>query len=100
MSDSIYKIGVIGLNGSGKSTLLKIMAGLDEDFIGEAAPDPSIKVGYLAQEPELDSTKDVKILVGGMAFVNAPDLAERYGADGYATDAADALKLGNQLVGL
>ena len=54
------KIGVIGLNGSGKSTLLKIMAGLDEDFIGEAAPDPSIKVGYLAQEPELDETKDVK----------------------------------------
>ena len=54
------KIGVIGLNGSGKSTLLKIMAGLDDDFIGEAAPDPSIKVGYLAQEPELDLTKDVK----------------------------------------
>ncbi len=54
------KIGVIGLNGAGKSTLLKIMAGLDDDFIGEAAPDPSIKVGYLAQEPELDPTKDVK----------------------------------------
>jgi ATP-binding cassette ChvD family protein len=54
------KIGVIGLNGSGKSTLLKIMAGLDDDFIGEAAPDPSIKVGYLAQEPQLDPTKDVK----------------------------------------
>ena len=54
------KIGVIGLNGAGKSTLLKIMAGLDDDFIGEAAPDPSIKVGYLAQEPQLDPTKDVK----------------------------------------
>jgi sulfate-transporting ATPase len=54
------KIGVIGLNGSGKSTLLKIMAGLDDDFIGEAKPDPSIKVGYLAQEPQLDATKDVK----------------------------------------
>ena len=54
------KIGVIGLNGSGKSTLLKIMAGLDDDFIGEAKPDPSIKVGYLAQEPQLDPTKDVK----------------------------------------
>lgn len=54
------KIGVIGLNGAGKSTLLKIMAGLDDDFIGEAKPDPSIKVGYLAQEPELDATKDVK----------------------------------------
>jgi ATP-binding cassette ChvD family protein len=54
------KIGVIGLNGAGKSTLLKIMAGLDDDFIGEAKPDPSVKVGYLAQEPELDATKDVK----------------------------------------
>ncbi len=54
------KIGVIGLNGSGKTTLLKIMAGLDDDFIGEAYPDPSIKVGYLAQEPQLDPTKDVR----------------------------------------
>ncbi len=54
------KIGVIGLNGAGKSTLLKIMAGLDDDFIGEARPDPSIKVGYLAQEPQLDPTKDVR----------------------------------------
>ena len=54
------KIGVIGLNGAGKSTLLKIMAGLDDDFIGEAKPDPSVKVGYLAQEPELDPDKDVK----------------------------------------
>jgi ATP-binding cassette ChvD family protein len=54
------KIGVIGLNGSGKSTLLKIMAGLDDDFIGEAKPDPSIKVGYLAQEPQLDPTKNVR----------------------------------------
>ena len=54
------KIGVIGLNGAGKSTLLKIMAGLDDDFIGEARPDPSIKVGYLAQEPQLNPEKDVK----------------------------------------
>ena len=54
------KIGVIGLNGAGKSTLLKIMAGLDDDFIGEAFPDPSIKVGYLPQEPTLDPDKDVR----------------------------------------
>ena len=54
------KIGVIGLNGAGKSTLLKIMAGLDDDFIGEARPDPSAKVGYLPQEPELDPALDVK----------------------------------------
>ncbi len=54
------KIGVIGLNGAGKSTLLKIMAGVDQDFIGEARPDPSIKVGYLPQEPSLDPALDVK----------------------------------------
>ncbi|RKZ12324.1 energy-dependent translational throttle protein EttA [bacterium] len=54
------KIGVIGLNGSGKSSLLKIMAGVDDDFIGEARPDPSIKVGYLPQEPQLDLELDVK----------------------------------------
>ena len=54
------KIGVIGLNGSGKSTLLRIMAGVDKDFDGEAAPDPSVKVGFLPQEPELDTALDVK----------------------------------------
>ncbi len=54
------KIGVLGLNGAGKSTLLKIMAGLDQDIIGEARPMPNIKVGYLAQEPQLDLNKDVR----------------------------------------
>ena len=54
------KIGVLGLNGSGKSTLLKIMAGIDTDIIGEARPQPGIKIGYLAQEPQLDETKDVR----------------------------------------
>ncbi len=53
------KIGVVGLNGSGKSTLLKIMAGEVSDFIGEAWAADGIKVGYLAQEPELDGEKDV-----------------------------------------
>ncbi len=53
------KIGVVGLNGSGKSTLLKIMAGVTDDFLGEARPAEGIKVGYLAQEPELDPDKDV-----------------------------------------
>ena len=57
------KIGVLGLNGSGKSTLLKIMAGLDNDYIGEAVPMPNIKVGYLPQEPELDDTKTVRQIV-------------------------------------
>ena len=54
------KIGVLGLNGSGKSTLLKIMAGVDQDFIGEARPQPELNIGYLPQEPELDPAKDVK----------------------------------------
>jgi ATP-binding cassette ChvD family protein len=53
------KIGVVGVNGSGKSTLLKIMAGLDKDFNGEAFPNKGTKMGYLAQEPELDETKTV-----------------------------------------
>ncbi len=54
------KIGVIGSNGAGKSTLLKIMAGLDKDIVGEAMPAPGLKIGYLAQEPQLDPAKDVR----------------------------------------
>ena len=54
------KIGVVGANGSGKSTLLKIMAGLDEDFLGEAWAAKGTKIGYLPQEPELDPTLDVR----------------------------------------
>ena len=53
------KIGVLGLNGSGKSTLLKIMAGIETEFQGEAWAADGIKVGYLAQEPELDPSLDV-----------------------------------------
>ncbi|MEL6372759.1 MAG: energy-dependent translational throttle protein EttA [Pseudomonadota bacterium] len=53
------KIGVVGLNGAGKSTLLKIMAGEIEDFQGEAWAADGIRVGYLAQEPQLDPEKDV-----------------------------------------
>jgi ATP-binding cassette ChvD family protein len=54
------KIGVIGSNGSGKSSLLKIMAGVDQDFLGEAKPADGVKIGYLPQEPLLDPTKDVR----------------------------------------
>jgi len=54
------KIGVLGLNGSGKSTLLRIMAGIDPNHEGEARPQPGIRIGYLAQEPELDPGKDVR----------------------------------------
>jgi energy-dependent translational throttle protein EttA len=48
------KIGVIGPNGAGKSTLLRIMAGVDQEFTGHAKPDPGARVGFLAQEPQLD----------------------------------------------
>ncbi len=54
------KIGVAGVNGAGKSTLLKIMAGMDKEFVGEAWAAKGATVGYLAQEPELDASKDVR----------------------------------------
>jgi sulfate-transporting ATPase len=53
------KIGVLGPNGAGKSTLLRIMAGEEQDFVGEARAAEGIRVGYLPQEPALDATKDV-----------------------------------------
>jgi len=57
------KIGVLGLNGSGKSSLLKIIAGLDDSFQGHVTFDKEYKIGYLAQEPELDESKTVKEVV-------------------------------------
>src|SRR5215471_6060434 len=54
------KIGVIGSNGAGKSTLLRIMAGVDTEFLGEAWPAEGTRIGYLPQEPRLDSDKDVR----------------------------------------
>nr|MBA2490984.1 energy-dependent translational throttle protein EttA [Gammaproteobacteria bacterium] len=53
-------IGVLGYNGAGKSTLLRIMAGVDKDFIGEARPQPGIRIGYLPQEPQLNPDIDVR----------------------------------------
>ncbi|WP_290611085.1 energy-dependent translational throttle protein EttA [Arsukibacterium sp. UBA3155] len=57
------KIGVLGLNGSGKSTLLRIMAGVDTEFEGEARPLAGTKIGYLPQEPVLDTSKTVREIV-------------------------------------
>jgi ATP-binding cassette ChvD family protein len=57
------KIGIIGLNGSGKSTLLKIIAGIEKSFDGEVVFSPGYRVGYLAQEPELDNSKTVMDIV-------------------------------------
>jgi sulfate-transporting ATPase len=54
------KIGVLGANGAGKSSLLRIMAGVDDDFLGEAFPADGLRIGYLPQEPELDAARDVR----------------------------------------
>jgi energy-dependent translational throttle protein EttA len=54
------KIGVLGANGAGKSSLLRIMAGVDDDFLGEAFPADGLRIGYLPQEPVLDPAKDVR----------------------------------------
>jgi energy-dependent translational throttle protein EttA len=54
------KIGVLGANGAGRSSLLRIMAGVDQDFQGEAWPHEGTRIGYLSQEPQLDSSKNVK----------------------------------------
>ena len=73
------KIGVLGVNGSGKSTLLKIMAGIDTEFVGEAWAADGVKIGYLAQEPDLDPSKDVhgNILDG---LGETKDLVDRFNA--------------------
>jgi len=57
------KIGVIGLNGSGKSSLLKILAGVDDEFLGKTILSPGYTVGYLEQEPRLDEDKTVRRIV-------------------------------------
>ncbi len=88
------KIGVLGMNGSGKSTLLKIMAGLDNDIIGDAVPMPNMKIGYLPQEPELDPTQNVRDAVEqgiGGVLAAKKRLDEVYAA--YAEEDADFDKL-------
>ncbi len=86
------KIGVVGLNGAGKSTLLKIMAGEIEDFQGEARAARGIKVGYLAQEPQLDPALDVM----GNAMLGVTEkkaLLDRYNelAMNYSDETADEM---------
>src|SRR5919109_358818 len=86
------KIGVVGLNGSGKSTLLKIMAAELEDFQGEAWAADGVRIGYLPQEPELDSSKDVI----GNAMEGVADkkaMLERYNelAANYSEETADEM---------
>ncbi|WP_375426777.1 energy-dependent translational throttle protein EttA [uncultured Sphingomonas sp.] len=73
------KIAIIGPNGSGKSTLMKVMAGMDPDFSGEAWAADGIRVGYLAQEPQLDPALNVMGNVRQGVKENA-DLVDRFNA--------------------
>ncbi|MGO9488961.1 MAG: ATP-binding cassette domain-containing protein, partial [Solirubrobacteraceae bacterium] len=105
------KIGVLGYNGAGKSTLLRIMAGVDEDYRGEAALAPGATVGMLEQEPALDESKDVKGNVeDGVAATKAlldrfnelaadysEENAEEFGRVQAEIEAADAWNLDTQL---
>jgi sulfate-transporting ATPase len=105
------KIGVLGYNGAGKSTLLRIMAGIDEEYRGEAALAPGASVGMLEQEPHLDESKDVKGNVeDGVAETKAlldrfnelaanysEETAEEFGKVQAKIDAADAWNLDTQL---
>jgi ATP-binding cassette ChvD family protein len=91
------KIGLLGINGSGKSTVLRIMAGVDKDFQGEARANPGTKIGYLAQEPDLDPTKTVREAVeeGVSEVLDAQKrLEEVYAA--YAEEGADFDKLAKE----
>ena len=70
------KIGVLGYNGAGKSTLLKILAGVEQEFEGEAQLAPGATVGLLEQEPQLNPEKDVRGNVEDAVAEAAPPLAE------------------------
>ncbi len=83
------KIGVLGPNGSGKSSLLRIMAGVDQEFQGEAWAHKGTKIGYLPQEPELDPTKDVRGNVEE-AVAEQRALLDRFNAISAAFAEADA----------
>jgi ATP-binding cassette ChvD family protein len=86
------KIGVVGVNGSGKSTLLRIMAGWDKDFQGEAWHAEGARVGYLPQEPELDTSLDVRgNVMLGVAAKQA--ILDRYNelAMNYSDETADEM---------
>jgi energy-dependent translational throttle protein EttA len=86
------KIGIVGVNGAGKSTLMKIMAGLDNDFTGEAWAAKGVRMGYLPQEPKLDETKNVRDnVMEGVAAKKA--LVDRYNelASNYSDETADEM---------
>lgn len=73
------KIGVLGLNGAGKSSLLKIMAGVDQDYLGESFPARDFRLGYLEQDPKLDDNLTVREnILSGMGELN--DLLKEFEA--------------------
>jgi len=72
------KIGVVGVNGSGKSTLLKVMAGLDQEFTGEARAADGVRRGYLAQEPQLD--EQLNVLGNVISDCEGKQIFDRYNA--------------------
>jgi sulfate-transporting ATPase len=91
------KIGLLGLNGSGKSTVLRIMAGADKEFEGEVQWQPNMSIGYLAQEPQLNSENTVREEVeSGMGEVMQAqaELEKVYAA--YAEPDADFDKLAEE----
>src|SRR5271154_1288719 len=86
------KIGIVGVNGAGKSTLMKIMAGMDNDFTGDAWAADGVRMGYLSQEPKLDPAKDVRgNVMEGVAAKQA--LVDRYNeiAYNYSDETADEM---------
>src|SRR5947209_14150691 len=105
------KIGVLGYNGAGKSTLLRIMAGVDQDYRGEAALAAGASVGMLEQEPKLDESKDVRANVeegvgetralldrfNELAANYSDEHAEEFGRVQAQIEAADAWNLDTQL---
>ncbi|HEY1630336.1 MAG TPA: energy-dependent translational throttle protein EttA [Rhizomicrobium sp.] len=86
------KIGIVGVNGAGKSTLMKIMAGLDNEFTGEAWAADGIKKGYLPQEPQLDASKNVRDNVMD-AVAGKKALVDRFNeiAANYSDETADEM---------
>ena len=86
------KIGVLGVNGAGKSTLLRIMAGIDDEYSGEAWAAEGARVGYLLQEPQLDTAKSVREnVMEGVAAQKA--ILDRYNelALNYSDETADEM---------
>ncbi len=83
------KIGVLGPNGSGKSTLMKVMAGIEKDYNGEAWAAEGARIGYLAQEPQLDPNKTVMENVME-ALKPVKDMVDRFNAIGLAMAEPDA----------